>query len=88
MLTGASDMVSTVIRNTSRQLQTPDSLRGRMVSLNMIFFMGGPQLGEFEAGAVADALGAPISVILGGIGSLVAVIWVAATTPELRSYNG
>ncbi len=87
-LTGSSDMVSTVIRNTSRQLQTPDALRGRMVSLNMIFFMGGPQLGEFEAGAVADALGAPLSVILGGIGSLVAVIWVAASTPELRSYSG
>jgi MFS family permease len=87
-LTGASDMVSTVIRNTSRQLQTPDALRGRMVSLNMIFFMGGPQLGEFEAGAVANWLGAPASVILGGLGSLVAVIWVAATTPELRSYSG
>ncbi|HEY5118166.1 MAG TPA: MFS transporter [Anaerolineales bacterium] len=87
-LTGASDMVSTVIRNTSRQLQTPDFLRGRMVSLNMIFFMGGPQLGEFEAGAVANWLGAPASVVLGGIGSLVAVTWVAATTPELRSYSG
>jgi MFS family permease len=87
-LTGASDMVSTVIRNTSRQLQTPDFLRGRMVSLNMIFFMGGPQLGEFEAGAVANWLGAPASVVLGGLGSLVAVIWVAATTPELRSYSG
>jgi MFS family permease len=87
-LTGASDMISTVIRNTSRQLQTPDALRGRMVSLNMIFFMGGPQLGEFEAGAVANWLGAPVSVILGGIGSLAAVIWVAATTPELRSYSG
>ena len=87
-LTGASDMVSTVIRNTSRQLQTPDALRGRMVSLNMIFFMGGPQLGEFEAGAVANWLGAPASVVLGGIGSLVAVTWVAATTPELRSYSG
>jgi MFS family permease len=87
-ITGASDMVSMVIRNTSRQLQTPDSLRGRMVSLNMIFFMGGPQLGEFEAGAVADALGAPASVVLGGLGSLIAVVWVATTTPELRNYDG
>jgi MFS family permease len=87
-LTGAADMVSMVIRNTSRQLQTPDSLRGRMVSLNMIFFMGGPQLGEFEAGAVADWLGAPASVVLGGLGSLAATIWVAASTPELRKYNG
>jgi MFS family permease len=87
-ITGATDMVSMVIRNTARQLETPDALRGRMVSLTMIFFMGGPQLGEFEAGAVADWLGAPISVVIGGIGSLIAVAWVAATTPELRKYNG
>jgi MFS family permease len=87
-VTGASDMVSMVVRNTARQMQTPDSLRGRMVSLNMIFFMGGPQLGEFEAGAVADALGAPASVVIGGLGSLAATIWVAATTPELRKYRG
>jgi predicted MFS family arabinose efflux permease len=63
-------------------------MRGRMVSLNMIFFMGGPQLGEFEAGAVADWLGAPASVVIGGLGSLLAVIWIAATTPELRHYDG
>jgi MFS family permease len=87
-VTGATDMVSTVIRNTSRQMLTPDSLRGRMVSLNMIFFMGGPQLGEFEAGAVADWLGAPASVVLGGLGSLAATAWIAAATPELRKYNG
>jgi MFS family permease len=87
-LTGAADMVSMVIRNTARQLQTPDGMRGRMVSLNMIFFMGGPQLGEFEAGAVADWLGAPASVVIGGLGSLLALGWIAATTPELRKYNG
>jgi MFS family permease len=87
-VTGATDMVSMVIRNTARQMQTPDSMRGRMVSLNMIFFMGGPQLGEFEAGAVADWIGAPASVILGGLGSLIATTWVAAATPELRKYRG
>jgi MFS family permease len=87
-VTGAMDMISMVVRNTSRQLLTPDSLRGRMVSLNMIFFMGGPQLGEFEAGAVADWLGAPASVVLGGLGSLGATVWIAATTPELRKYSG
>jgi MFS family permease len=87
-VTGATDMISMVVRNTARQLQTPDALRGRMVSLNMIFFMGGPQLGEFEAGAVAGWIGAPASVILGGLGSLIATAWVAATTPELRNYNG
>ncbi|MEO8192090.1 MAG: MFS transporter, partial [Acidobacteriota bacterium] len=51
--TGAADAVSTVIRQTLRQLVTPDALRGRMTSVNMIFFMGGPQLGELEAGVVA-----------------------------------
>ena len=50
ILIGASDSVSTIIRNTIRQLQTPDYIRGRMTSINQIFFMGGPQLGEVEAG--------------------------------------
>src|SRR5215467_482991 len=53
-----------------RQLATPDELRGRMSSIMMIFFMGGPQLGEFEAGLVAAAAGAPLSVVLGGIATL------------------
>ena len=46
MLVGAGDAISTVIRGTVRQLSTPDALRGRMTSVNMMFFMGGPQLGE------------------------------------------
>jgi MFS family permease len=85
--TGASDTVSMVIRNVVRQLETPDRLRGRMTSVNMIFFMGGPQLGELEAGLVANWLGAPFSVISGGIGCLIATVWVAATTPALRRYR-
>ena len=57
-----------IIRNIVRQLETPDRLRGRMTGVNMVFFMGGPQLGELEAGAVANWLGASISVISGGVG--------------------
>jgi hypothetical protein len=76
-----------VIRNIVRQLETPDRLRGRMTGVNMVFFMGGPQLGELEAGAVANWLGAPFSVISGGIGCLVATGWVAASTPALRHYG-
>lgn len=86
-LTGAADTVSMVIRNVVRQLETPDRLRGRMMGINMIFFVGGPQLGEVEAGALANWLGAPFSVISGGIGCLVATAWVAATTPELVRYH-
>ena len=87
MLTGATDTVSMVIRNVVRQLETPDRLRGRMTGVNMVFFQGGPQLGELEAGAVANWLGAPISVISGGIGCLLATGWVAGITPVLRHYR-
>jgi MFS family permease len=85
--TGAADIVSTVLRNVVRQLETPDHLRGRMTGVNMVFFMGGPQLGELEAGLVANWLGAVVSVVSGGIGSLVATGWVAAATPALRHYR-
>jgi len=86
-MVGSTDTVSTLFRNVIRQLETPDRLRGRMTGVNMMFFMGGPQLGEFEAGAVANWLGAPFSVISGGIGCLVSTAWVAWTTPTLRRYR-
>lgn len=86
-LAGAADTVSTVIRQTIRQLITPDRLRGRMTSVNMIFFMGGPQLGELEAGLVAAALGAPFSVVLGGVCCLAAVGFTATRARELLRYR-
>jgi MFS family permease len=86
-LTGAADTVSTVIRGTVRQLLTPDHLRGRMVSVNMIFFMGGPQLGELEAGVVAAFFGAPVAIVTGGIATVVMTLWVAWKYPRLREYR-
>jgi MFS family permease len=86
-MVGSTDTVSTVLRNVIRQLETPDRLRGRMTGVNMVFFMGGPQLGEFEAGAVGNWYGAPFSVITGGIGCLLATAWVAWSTPVLRRYR-
>jgi MFS family permease len=87
-LIGASDTVSTIIRNTIRQLSTPDYIRGRMTSVNQIFFQGGPQLGEVEAGAVAQLFGAPFAIISGGVGSILAVIWIARQWPQILKYNG
>jgi MFS family permease len=86
-LTGVTDTVSTVLRNVIRQLGTPDHLRGRMTSVNMLFFMGGPQLGELEAGMVAQGFGAPVSVVTGGLGNRIATAWTAAKTPELVKYH-
>jgi len=88
IVVGAADSVSTIIRNTIRQLQTPDYIRGRMTSVNQIFFMGGPQLGEVEAGAAAQLFGAPFAIISGGVGCLLAVAWIAHRWPQLRAYNG
>ena len=84
---GASDAVSMVIRNLVRQLETPDAMRGRMVGVNMVFFMGGPQLGELEAGLVANWRGATFSVVSGGIGCLIATALIVAITPQLRHYT-
>ena len=86
-LVGATDTVSTVIRNVIRQMETPDHLRGRMTGINMVFFQGGPQLGELEAGAVANWFGAPTSVVSGGIGCLLATAWIAWSTPMIRRYR-
>ncbi len=86
-LSGASDAVSAIIRNLVRQLETPDAMRGRVTGVNMVFFLGGPQLGELEAGLVAQWMGAPLSVITGGFGCLVATALLAAATPELRHYH-
>jgi MFS family permease len=86
-LMGAMDGVSVVIRNTIRQLATPDELRGRMVAVNMVFFQGGPQLGNLEAGLVAQAFGPVFSVVSGGVGCLLAVTWVARKWQVLWNYG-
>lgn len=87
-LTGAGDMVSTVIRGTIRQLETPDRLRGRMTSVNMLFFMGGPQLGEVEAGLAAAAFGVRAAIVSGGLATVALTGVIAARYPQLARYRG
>jgi MFS family permease len=84
---GAADTVSTVIRQTVRQLVTPNRLRGRMTSVNMLFFMGGPQLGELEAGLLAAVVGAPLSVVVGGAGCVLAALVAARRARQLLDYE-
>ena len=90
--TGLADAISTVIRQTLRQLSTPDALRGRMTGVNMIFFMGGPQLGEVEAGFVASlfasaALGVTVSVVSGGLATILIAAFVASRAKVLQAYD-
>lgn len=84
---GAADTVSVVIRQTLRQLLTPDELRGRMTSLNMMFFMGGPQLGEVEAGLLAKATSPRFSVASGGLLCVAVALIAALLAPSLRRYE-
>jgi MFS family permease len=86
-VTGAADTISTILRQTIRQLATPNYLRGRMTSINMIFFMGGPQLGEVEAGTVAALIGAPLSVVTGGAACLIAAAIALVAAKNLRRYE-
>jgi MFS family permease len=83
-LSGAADCVSTVIRQTMRQLLTPDTLRGRMTSVNMMFFLGGPQLGELEAGLVAGVMGTAFAITSGGVACVVVAVVATLAVPQLR----
>jgi MFS family permease len=86
-LNGASDTISMVVRHNIRNLETPDELRGRTTAVNMLFFSGGPQLGEIEAGVAARLLGVPLSVAAGGVACAVMSWWLSMRTPELISYR-
>jgi len=75
-VTGAADTISVVTRLTLVQMETPDAMRGRVSAVNSIFIGASNQLGEFESGATAAALGAVGSVVLGGLGTIaVAAAW-------------
>jgi MFS family permease len=88
ILIGAFDGLSTIIRNTVRQLLTPDAMRGRMMSITQIFFKGGPQLGEVESGFAAQLFGVPFAIISGGVGCVLAAFVVVKIFPQLWNYNG
>lgn len=74
---GAADVVSVVVRGALVQLRTPDSMRGRVSAVNMLFIGSSNQLGEFESGMVASLAGPVGAVALGGVGTLlITVAWI------------
>ena len=84
---GASDMISVNIRSSLIQLATPDAMRGRVSSVNMLFIGASNELGEFESGMTAALLGTVPAVVLGGIGTLVVVAIWARWFPPLRKVD-
>lgn len=97
MICGASDNVSVVVRHTLVQLLTPNEKRGRVSAVNNLFIGTSNELGEFESGSVAHwfgprmgnamAFGAMVSVVSGGIGTILVVIGIALVFPEIRKYG-
>ena len=87
MAVGMADYVSVVIRGIAIQLQTPDALRGRVSSVNMIFIGASNQLGAVESGFVAAITSATFAVVSGGLASLTALAVIACRLPELRRYT-
>ncbi|HEU0208814.1 MAG TPA: MFS transporter [Candidatus Udaeobacter sp.] len=83
-LVGAFDSVSVIIRGSIVQLVTPDEMRGRVSSVNNIFIGTSNEFGALESGLTAALFGPVISVVAGGIGTLVVVLGVALRWPETR----
>ena len=84
MLSGICDGVSVVMRTTIMQLATPDSMRGRVSSINGIFIGSSNELGAFESGLAARLMGLVPSVIFGGTMTLLVVSTTAWLAPKLR----
>ena len=82
-----ADTVSAIFRHTILQLETPDALRGRLSAINLVFVAGGPYLGQFESGVVAELLTPELSVITGGLACVGVVIATQGFVPQLARYR-
>jgi MFS family permease len=82
-IAGAADVLSAVFRAMIIQLEAPDELRGRVMSIQMLVVTSGPRMGDLEATGVAAIFGAQVSVVSGGLLCLVGVAAVTRVFPEL-----
>jgi MFS family permease len=85
-IAGAADSISAVFRNIIVQFETPDELRGRVMSIHSMVVTSGPRIGDIEAASVASVVGAQASVVSGGLLCVLGVVWVARAFPELGAY--
>lgn len=84
VMSGALDGVSVVLRGTIVQTFTPDEMRGRVASVNMMFIGSSNELGAFESGVAARLMGVVPSVVFGGIMTLIVVAVTVFKSPQLR----
>lgn len=84
---GIFDGISVVIRSTILQLHTPDTMRGRVASVNSIFVGSSNELGAFESGLTAKLMGTVTAVVFGGVMTLLTVTYTGFATPALRNLD-
>ncbi len=83
-LLGSLDSISMVVRSTLMLTRTPNEMRGRVAAINGLFISSSNQLGGFESGLTAQLFGPVLSVVAGGIGTIVVVLVIASVWPEIR----
>ena len=84
---GAADMMSGIYRNAIWNQTIPDSLRGRLASIELLSYSSGPALGNFESGVVAGLFSVRVSILSGGVLCVVGCIVAAALLPAFRAYD-
>lgn len=86
-LSGATDGISVIIRQTILQLRTPDAMRGRVASVNSMFVGSSNELGAFESGLTAKLMGTVTAVVFGGVMTLITVVGTGVALPKLRKLD-
>ncbi len=86
-ISGVTDGVSMVIRQTILQLKTPDEMRGRVASVNSMFVGSSNELGAFESGLTAKLMGTVTAVVFGGTMTLITVITTGIVSPSFRKLD-
>lgn len=86
-IAGAADVISAIFRATILQGTVPDSLRGRLSSIHFMVVVGGPRLGDAEAGVVAHLTSPAFSVVSGGVACVLGVGVLALLVPQFARYH-
>lgn len=86
-MSGVTDGISVVIRQTILQLKTPDSMRGRVAAVNSIFVGSSNELGAFESGLTAKLMGTVSAVVFGGSMTLLIVVFTGIKLPGFRNLD-
>ncbi len=86
-MSGVTDGISVVIRQTILQLKTPDHMRGRVAAVNSIFVGSSNELGAFESGLTAKLMGTATAVVFGGSMTLLVVIYTGIKLPGFRTLD-